>query len=79
MTTEDLETLRERYEALLRAYSVASRRGQDALGAKPVGSGPIPIVTQEWVDAVKEERQIEPEYIAARDAYWEAVSKQRGQ
>lgn len=79
MTTEDLETLRERYEDLLRAYSAASRKGQDALGAKPLGSGPVPMVTQEWIDAVAEERQIEPEYVAARDVYWRAVREHDSQ
>ncbi|MEE4546792.1 hypothetical protein V2S66_33110 [Streptomyces sp. V4-01] len=74
MATEDLQTLRERYETLLRQYVDAALRTQEALG-KPhaLGSGHVPTISGDWIEAVEAERALQPEYEAARDAYWQAA------
>ena len=74
---DDLVTLRERYETLLRKYVAAAERSREALGeVKPIGTGPVPLISGDWIEAVEAERAIQPEYEAARDAYWKAA---RGQ
>lgn len=75
----DIQGLRDRYETLLKAYTEASRKTEEALGeVKPIGPEGVRMIPQEWVAAVDELRKIEPEYISARDAYWKAVQEQRG-
>jgi hypothetical protein len=73
---ESLAVLRERYEIKLQAYVEASRKAEAELGpVQGLGSGPVPSVSQAWIDAVEELRRIEPEYIKARDEYWAAAKK----
>lgn len=74
----DIQELRDQYETLLRAYSAASRKTEEALGeVRPIGPEGVQLISQAWVVAVGELHAIEPEYIATRDAYWNAV-QQRG-